>query len=88
MSVIKPGFLKVLEAKGDESVNVIIRTDDLSEENKGRVATLGLTVTRTTTLIKMIAATGPARAVIALASEPWVTSIEPDRIVSANDFGF
>ena len=46
---------------------------------------LGLTITRTYRLIKAMAATGPAEAVISLVAEDWVSSIEPDREVRAFD---
>jgi hypothetical protein len=42
---------------------------------------MGLTVTHTTSLVKSIAANGPASAVMALASEDWIESIEPDQEV-------
>lgn len=82
MAVIKPDdFLKKLQADPQQSVDVIITTKTNPEENVAHVEGMGLTVKRTYSLRPMIAATGPASAVISLASESWVESIEPDQPV-------
>lgn len=82
MAVIKPDdFLKKLQADPQQSVDVLITTKTKPEENVAQVEGMGLTVKRTYTLRPVIAATGPASAVMALASESWVDSIEPDQPV-------
>jgi len=83
MGTIEQAYLKKLQADPQQSVRVIIRTQTKPELNVAQVAAAGLTVTGTTNLIRSIAATGPAGAVIALAREDWVVSIEPDQEVRA-----
>jgi hypothetical protein len=81
MAAINLDYLKSLQKDPEQSVAVIIKTNDSPAAYTARAEELGLTVTRTFSLISAIAATGPARAVIALTSEPWVDSIEPDQPV-------
>ena len=82
MTVIKPDvFLRQLQADPQQSVSVIIRTSADPKARAPQIERLGLTVTRTITLVPSIAATGPAKAVLTLASESWVVSIEPDQPV-------
>ena len=80
-AIIKEDYLKELQADPDRPVDVIIRTKADPLAHATQVEDSGLTVTRTIKLIKAIAATGPAKAVLALAAEPWVASIEPDQAV-------
>ena len=82
MAAFKPdGFLQQLQADPQQSVSIIIRTKTDPKAHTDRASALGLTVTGTTSLIKSIAATGPASAVMALSSEDWIESIEPDQEV-------
>jgi hypothetical protein len=82
MATFKPdGFLQQLQADPQQSVKIIIRTKTDPKAHTDRVAAMGLTVTHTTSLVKSIAANGPASAVMALASEDWIESIEPDQEV-------
>lgn len=83
MAAISDDYLKVLQANPEQSVNIIIRTNAASAANTAQLQSLGLTVTRTYKLISAVAASGPARAVIALASVGWVESVEPDQDVKA-----
>ena len=83
MAAISDDYLKVLQANPEQSVDVIIRTNTDPTANTVQLQSLGLTVTRTYKLISAVAASGPASAVMALASEGWVKSIEPDQEVKA-----
>ena len=76
-------YLKSLKAEPEHEVAVIITSSTKPASNIPRLASLGLTVTRTFNLVSAMAATGPASAVMALAKEPWVLSIEPDQPVRA-----
>jgi len=81
MAVLEPAYRKTLQADPAKSVAVIITTADDPAAHADRLAALGLTVTRTFRLISALSATGPAEAVLRLASEDWVVRIEPDRPV-------
>ena len=85
MTTINHNYLQQLEANPEQEVNVIIRTNTAPTMHEVQMAELGLTITRTYRLIKAMAATGPAKAVISLASEDWVSSIEPDQKVQLYD---
>lgn len=78
-------YLQTLQANPHKTVDVIIRTNTNPSSQIDQVTRLGLSVTRTFSLIQAIAATGPASAVIALAAEPWVDSIEPDQSVQSTE---
>jgi hypothetical protein len=81
MTALKPEYLKSLQQDPQRSVNAIVKTTTDPASNVDRITVLGLTVTRTFSLIFALAVTGPAQAVIGLAVEPWVVSIEPDQPV-------
>ena len=81
MAAIEAEFLKELQIEPDKSVDVIIRTNPNMTTDDAVIQAVGLTVTRKFSLISALAATGPASAIMALASEPWIESIEPDRAI-------
>ena len=81
MAAIDSDYLKTLQTNPAQSVAVIIKTAADPKPYLTRLTGAGFTVTRTFSLISAVAATGPAGAVIKLAAEPWVVSIEPDRPV-------
>lgn len=83
MNVMSQAYLKQLEADPAQWVAVIITTPTDPAAHVEQATALGLTVTRTFSLISAMAAHGPATAVLAVAQEPWVARIEPDRIVKA-----
>ncbi len=70
-----------LERDPSALVNVIVQTQGESAAYVDSAKTRGLTVRRAFTLIHGLALTGPASAVLALAKEPWVVSVEEDRQV-------
>lgn len=81
MAAIAAEFLKELQMEPDKSVDVIIRTNPNMTVDDNAINVVGLTVTRKFSLISAMAATGPASAVMALTSEPWIESIESDRAI-------
>jgi len=83
MAAIEADYLKKLHADPEQSVKVIITTQSDPKANVAKIEALGLKVTHTYSLTSMVAATGPAKAVIALVSETWVSKIEPDQDVKA-----
>ena len=84
MPIIKPdSFLSHLQTNPTMVIKVIIRTNENPKLHTEQVEELGLTVTGTTSLIKAIFAYGEASAVLTLAEQPWITSIEPDQVVKA-----
>ena len=84
MTTITPDtFLTYLQTNPTSTVRVIIRTSENPKLHTEQAEELGLTVTGTTSLIKAIFAYGQASAVLTLAEQPWVTSIEPDQVVKA-----
>lgn len=85
MSKIQATYLEQLRANPDETVQVIIRTTDAAENHQIQVEQLGFQVTHTFSLISGLAAIGPAKAVISLTGEAWVTKIEPDQAMKTMD---
>jgi hypothetical protein len=81
MTKIKQDFLRRLQEDPQRSVNVIVTITSDPMAQMAQVEAKGLTVTRTFSLTPMLAATGPAEAVMELAIEPWVVRIEPDEAV-------
>lgn len=62
-------------------VNLIVRLKDAPDARVAELKARGLVVRRTFTLISAIAVQGPAATLLALATEPWVLSIEEDKTV-------
>lgn len=85
MSKIQATYLEQLRAKPDETVPVIIHTPDAGAEHQILLAQLGFEVTHTFSLMLGLAAIGPAKAVISLSTEAWVTKIEPDQAMKTMD---
>ncbi len=83
MAAIEANYLKKLQANPARSVKVIITTTSDPKANVAKMEAMGLQVTRTFWLTSTAAATGSAGAVITLASETWVSKIEPDEDVKA-----
>lgn len=81
MDTVSAEYLKSLRADPEHEVAVIITSSTKPATNIPRVEALGLTVTRTFNLVSAMAANGPAHAVMLLAKEPWVASIEADQPV-------
>ena len=69
----------------DRHVDIIVtvKGDPLSYVSQLRA--LDLEVTRTFSLVRKVALSGPARSVIALSDESWVTKVEEDEPVQALD---
>lgn len=76
---------QALEAKcqrdPDAPVDLIVRLTDDPSIHLQDLQSLGWTVKRTFSLTPSVALTGPASACRALATKPWVASIEEDRPV-------
>ena len=83
MATIDANYLKELQADPEQLVKVIITTESDPKAYLAQMEALGLQVTRTFWLTSTAAATGPAGAVITLASETWISKIEPDEDVKA-----
>jgi hypothetical protein len=62
-------------------VHLIVRTKDAPNIHLADAQACGLTVHRTFSLISALAVEGTASAALALANQPWVVSIEEDKIV-------
>ena len=82
--IIAPEYLSQLKKHPEALVRVIIRTQAIRPEYQSHIQALGLTLTHTYTLLPAMAAQGPAKAVLALLNEPWITQIEPDHPVQAH----
>ena len=81
MASVSPEFKKKLESNPNAVVSVIVRVQKESSAYVQQVQARNLTVRHAYTLIPALALRGPASAVIALAQEGWVVSIEEDRVV-------
>ena len=78
---LDPELRERLRAAGDATVDLIIRTDGKPGQYATVCAASGITVRHTFNLLPGLAVTAPASAVLALANEPWIVRIEPDREV-------
>lgn len=83
MVYLSEAFLHFLQAHSQSDVAVIIRTTIPPADAKPLLETRGFTVTRTFSLIKAVAATGSAEAVLALQPVDWITHIGLDSPVHA-----
>lgn len=70
-----------LAAAGDNRVDMIIRTSEKPAQYSASLAASGIQIRSTFNLLPGMAVSAPASAVLRLANEPWVISIEPDREV-------
>ncbi len=73
-------WLDTLRALGRTPVDAIVRVDD-PLVRRPAVEQHGLEVRRVLRLVRGLAVHGPAEALVALANESWVVSIEPDHPV-------
>lgn len=78
---LPPDLRRELEQAPDSPVRVIVRVADRLETRQEAVEQLGLRVLRVLRLTSAMAVEGPGSAVLRLAAEPWVRSIERDRPV-------
>ncbi len=78
-----PAFWSWLHEHPDDTVAALIRVEALSPEIETTVQDAGCRVYRRLHLLPSLAVEGPARALMQLATEPWVQRIEPDQIVRA-----
>lgn len=81
MTTIDPSWAETLRDNPSKTVDAIIRTADTEAVGTYDWNANNLQLRHTYNLVPGAAVTGPARAVLALADEPWVTRVEPDRDV-------
>lgn len=70
-----------LTAAGDQPVDLIVRTQGKPAQYVAAFAQSGVSVRQTFNLLPGLAVTAPASAILRLADEDWIVSIEPDREV-------
>ncbi len=78
---LDPALRAQLQAAGDDPVDLIIRTTGSPRSYAATCAAQGVVVRHTYNLLPGPAVSGPASKLLALASEPWVAHVEPDRSV-------
>ena len=78
---VSPELQRWLEAAPQSSVRVIVHVAGNPQSRRSAIEDMGLRVHRVFQLVPGLAVEGPAAAVLALAGQPWVTSIEVDRAV-------
>ena len=81
MASISSDLKTKLQSNPNAVVNVIARLTDDPSERLTSIQAHGFTVRRTISLISAVALQGPGSAALKLAQEPWVLSIEEDKIV-------
>lgn len=81
MAKIDSELRRRLQTDPDAHVHAIIRTQGDPEQAAARATQKGIAVRRQFTLVPGLAVTGRAAALLDLADEPWVSSIEEDREV-------
>lgn len=81
MSKIDPSWAETLRENPSVAVDAIVRAENVAAVESFAWDRRGLTLRHTYRLVPGAAVTGPADAILALADEPWVTQIEPDRDV-------
>ncbi len=74
---------QALEANPDREFKVILHVTKTAPELERRLEQVGCHVRHKLTLMPCYAVTAPARTILALAQEPWVTKVEPDQPVHA-----
>ncbi|MCD6289978.1 MAG: hypothetical protein J7M34_05690 [Anaerolineae bacterium] len=79
--VIRPELQRWLDTAPQASVRVIVRVTEDPQSCRPAIESMGLNIHRVFQLVPGLAVEGPATAVLALADQPWVTSIEIDRAV-------
>jgi len=78
---LSPALRRQLEASPQALVRVIVRTEGDAEAHHSEAEALGLHVHRVFRLMPGLAVEGAAEAVLRLADQSWVISIEVDRAV-------
>lgn len=81
MATIDSSWAATLRENPNTTVDAIVRTTDTDVIDSYDWSGHGLQLRHTYTLVPGAAVTGPARAVLALADQSWVTRVEPDREV-------
>ena len=81
MATISNDLKQELERNPNTVANVIVLVKDEASVYTNQVRARGITIRRAYTLIHGLALSGSGSAIIALASEPWVVSIEEDKQV-------
>ncbi|MBI3538180.1 MAG: protease inhibitor I9 family protein [Chloroflexi bacterium] len=70
-----------LEKNPSATVNLIVRTQDDPRNHAAHLESRGITIRHTYSLISGIAIQAAASDALALAREPWVISMEEDKVV-------
>lgn len=81
MATIPLDLKSKLQQDPNAVVQLIVRLKDDPGSRVAAVQSHGLTVRHTYSLISAIATEGSAAASLALAEEPWVLSVEEDKMV-------
>ena len=81
MATLSETLRRKLERDPKGVANVIVMVRDNAAAHVAQVRARGLTVKHSFTLIPGFALAGAASAILALADEPWVKSIEEDKPV-------
>ena len=81
MARISSDLREEFERDPNAIANVIVMVQNEAATYVGQMSAMGLSVRRTFTLIRGLALSGPASAVLSLAAQPWVVSIEEDKPV-------
>ena len=81
MANLTTSFKTQLERNPKAIVKVIVRVQKSDSTQTQKIKSLGLTVKHAYTLIPGFALSGTASAILVLAKETWVESIEEDRQV-------
>ena len=81
MANLSSTFKAQLERDPNAMVNVIVRVHETSSTQTQKFESLGLKIKHAYTLIPGFALAGSASAVLALAKETWVVSVEEDKQV-------
>lgn len=86
MGVIEPNLARKLEEGGTSPVRLIVHIRGDIEEHAARLETMGCHVLGRLWLINAVAMECTSAQALRLADEPWVERIEPDAVVSAQEW--
>ena len=81
MANISPALMEKLSRDPNGSVNVIVRVQGDAAAHTQHVQGFGVTIKHAYTLIPGFALKGTASAILTLAKETWVVSVEEDKQV-------
>ncbi|MBC7264196.1 MAG: hypothetical protein H5T64_07520 [Chloroflexi bacterium] len=87
MGVIELNLVRKLEEGGTFPVRLIVRVKGDIEEQAARLEAMGCHVLSRLWLINAVAMECTSAQALRLAEEPWVERIEPDSVVSAQEWG-